>query len=233
MSILSRAVLAAALIAGTAFPAFAWSVLEGWRDPIGGRTHTAVGMTNDAGVSVVMFREEDQVVRAVFSLPPSSFDRLSRTGRVLALRADDQPSLDVIAVTTPDLILEEARSDTRNVRLVIWYSLSPAPTVGLFRELLDGDTLYARFFTDSGGTVDTSWPLEGARQAIADTLDVNVYASPEDIEWARLSGELMISAEQRCNRNTECSLALSPCIFMLKTRDDIDSFNQCVEGVIP
>lgn len=233
MSFLSRTVFAAAILAGTALPSFAWSVMEGWLDPIGGRTYTVAGATNDEGMSIVIFRDTDERVRALYSIPENSFDRLPNEGRVLAIRPGDHSVVEISAAYGVDGIVERARSDGRNVRASLWHGEGPSPTLGTLRNILDSDTLYARFFTDTGGSFDTSWSLDGAPEAIATALGISATASPDEVEWAAVQANLILSSVRRCGFNRDCISRMNACLDMLQSMADVEPFNRCVERVAP
>lgn len=233
MSILRRAALAALVTAASSLPAFAWEVMEDWRDPIGGRTYTAAGATNDAGMSIVIFRDMDEKVRAVYSIPESSFDRLPKEGRVLAIRPGQLSVVEIEAEIVDNGITEKARSDGRHVRDLLWHGSDPSPTRGTLRDILDSDTLFARFYTDTGGQVDTSWSLKDAPAAIANALDIEVAASPEDIAWSTMQADLLLSSTRRCERDVACMREMTKCMRMLESMADVDRFKRCVETVAP
>lgn len=233
MSILSRAMITGFLIASSSLPAFAWDVVQDWRDPIGGRTYTAAVTTNDAGMSVVIFRDIDEKVRAVYSLPESSFDRIPIEGLVLAIRPGENSVVQIEAETTNSGPVERARSDGRNIRASLWHGGEPSPTRGTLRNMLDSDTLFARFHTDTGGTIDTTWSLDGAAQVIASAVGIDVDATDEAIEWSNVQTDLLISSSNRCGRDFECQGEMTSCMEILKSIEDVARFNLCVETVAP
>lgn len=228
-----RVGVATILIIGSVNTTFAWSVIEDWRDPIGGRTYTVASEINDEGMSISIFRDSDERVRAVYSIPESSFDRLPREGRVLSLRPGQLAVTDIEAAIIGDGITQSARSEGRSIRAILWHGQDPSPTLGLLRDILDSDTLFARFYTDNGGTIDTSWSLEGAPEAIATAIGIKANARSEDIEWANLQTELIVSSTRRCEVGSGCLGKVIECVELLKTPEDVPAFNQCIERAAP
>jgi hypothetical protein len=233
MPILARAILAALFIATSSIPVFAWEVLEGWRDPIGGRTYTAASTTNDEGMSITIFRDVDERVLAVYSIPVSSFDRLPIEGRVLSIRPGNLDVVDITAAFEDVGPVRRARSDGRNIRNSMWHGQDPSPTFGTLRNILDSDILYARFHTDSGGMIETTWSLDGAPQVISTAIGINATAAPEAVEWSTLQAELLISSTRRCDQNVSCMRQMTDCMGLLRSMADVETFNRCVERVAP
>lgn len=219
----------AAILAGSAALAETWAVVEEWRDPIAGRTYTVATATNDEGMSIAIFRDTDKRVRAVYSIPVNIFDRLPIEGRVMSLRPGDLNVVEVEAAIIDRGVTEDARSDGRNVRDLLWHGQDPSPTRGTLRNILDSETLYARFYTDTGDTIDTSWSLSGAPEAISTAVGISAVAQPEAIEWSALQAELLISSVQRCERDIDCMGKVTLCMDLLKSAADADAFRQCVD----
>ena len=205
-----------------------WRVNPAWLDPFAGETVSAASVANEGGFEFVLFRSFDGRVRALYSLPRSSFDRLPVSGRVVMIRPGSERSVEIEATIGPDRWGGWTRSDGIAVRASMWHGGDPSPTTGTLRNILNSDTLYARFFTDDGRTIDTSWSLEGSHEAIAQALQIETSISEEEQEWASFVTDTLIAAGQRCGINTECTDALADCIDILVNDHDEEGFARCM-----
>lgn len=202
--------------------------MEGWRDPISGHKYTAASETNSEGFSIHIFRDTDGKVRALYSLPINTFDRMPTNGRVLAIRPGNFGPSEIEASDLNSDILEKAKSNGQSVRATLWHGQDPAPKRGTLRNMLDSDTLFARFYTDTGSTVDTEWSLKGAPGVIGKAAQFSATASPDDINWSNTQADLLISATNRCNGDIKCIKETASCMHFITESRDVDSFNQCV-----
>lgn len=218
------------IFASTAIAA-EWEIIGEWTDPFVGEETSAARVINEDGFTFMLFRSEDDRVRALYSLPTSTFDRLPQKGRVLMIRPGEHDSKEIEAEIVPDGIVERGRSDGIAVRDLIWHGQAPSPTRGTLRNILDSNRLYARFFLDDGRTVDTSWPLEGAHPALAEALKIEVAVDQADRDWADVVMNTLIARAQRCSANgpdRACVNAMDACGDILTEDRDKTGFEACM-----
>lgn len=235
---LRRLAIAFGIIAVWTIPASAegWKLDADWVDPFVG-DRVAIAITeNEDGFRFGLFRSEDGRVRALYGLPESSFDRLPTDGRVLMIRPGSNRSVEIEAETIQRGVTEQAKSNGMVIRGLIWHGQDPAPTTGTLRNLLDSDTMFARFFTETGQTIDTSWDMTGSHEPIAIALGISVSVDPAEQAWGALVTETLVGTMARCNANgpnAACTDRLNACINILVEHRDKARFDACmiVDGV--
>lgn len=213
----------------TASPAVAWEVQQKWTDPLSGRDYLVATETNAEGYSVRIFRDTDSKVRAVYSIPASSFDRVLKDGRVLAIRPGQNAVEEIEAAMVKDPIIEKAQSNGVDVRDLLWHGEGASPTNGTLRKILDSTTLYARFYTDTGTHLDTQWSLTGSPEAIALVLGIEIAVDPELQTWDKLQTELSISAVNQCDNDPGCVEKVLSCLDIISNGRDVEAFKACVK----
>lgn len=226
-----KSILTALLMIPISSAGFAWETIEDWLDPIGGHRYTAATTTNEDGFSLFIFRELDGKVRAVYSLPANTFDRMPYEGRVLAIRPDDFSASVLDASIVDSGVVEKARSNGQSVKDVLWHGEEPSPTRGTLRNILDSKVLFARFYTDMGSPLDTSWSLEGGPEAISRAANFEINADPDAVSWSNTQAELLIAATQRCGSNGECLKKTAACMQHITKNRDVEHYNSCLEEV--
>jgi len=215
-------------------PATAWEVQRDWTDPITGQPAVAAVTRNADNFRVSIYRDTDGRVAVVYSLPEQSFDRLPRVGRVVSVRPGDHRSVDMEATLAPTGTGRHIRSDGRNLRGVLWHGEGPSPTRGTLRNILDSTTLHARFYTDSGDRLDTSWSLEGAVPALTEALGIEKEADPELVARDQQRAQLFSSAARRCGANLRCIQGLPDCLdLLIEPAFDVPGFNACMARIAP
>lgn len=225
-----RQQLAVGLLVGLfALPAAAWEVIRDWRDPIGQRTHVAAGTTNSDGFSIYVFRDNDKKVYAVYSISRSSFEKLPIEGRVLMLRPGDNKVSEIKA----EILGDDAKSDGKAVRDVLWHGEEPSPTFGTLRDILDSNVLYARFYTDTGKELDTEWSLLGARDAISAAIGIVAEVDPRVQARAKAAADILGGGVLRCGIDFHCTDMVLRCSREFERHDDVERFRQCVERASP
>lgn len=208
-----------------------WEVVGEWTDPFVGDEISAARVTNEEGFTFMLFRSEDGRVRALYSLPSSTFDRLPQKGRVLMIRPGEHDSKEIEAEIVPDGIVEKGRSDGIAVRDLMWHGQELSPTRGTLRNILDSDRLHARFFLDDGRTVDTSWSLDGANPVVAEALEIEVAVDQAERDWAEVVTNTFIAQAQRCSangRDRSCINAMDACGDILTEDRDKPGFDACM-----
>jgi hypothetical protein len=109
-----------------------------------------------------------------------------------------------------------------------------SPVTGVLREMLDGVELRTRFATASGDEMETSFSLAGARELIAEALDISAVPSTRDVAQAEL---LKFRFDYRSNtcyllagrkRQKRCLETVRRCAE--RTHDSVLSMAECVEG---
>lgn len=210
-----------------------WEVQADWVDPFTGEQVSVARTKNSEGFTVSLFRSDDGRVRAIYALPISSFDRLPIEGRVLMIRPGTERSVEVRATLAPVQPGVWTRSNRVAVRDLIWHGQDPAPKNGTLRNLLDSDTLFARFFSEDGVAIDTSWTLDGSHQALAQALQIETVVSPVEQAWAKTVTETLIATRQRCEANgsyLDCWNSLEACSQILVDSRDMLSFESCMRS---
>lgn len=219
------------IINTVAVSADGWTLDNEWTDPFVGEQVPIAITTNEDGYSFGLFRSEDGRVRAIYSLPESTFDRVPTDGRVLMIRPGSNRSSEIVAEVVQRGVTEDAKSNGIVVRDLIWHGQDPSPTTGTLRNLLDSETLFARFFTETGDTIDTSWNMAGSHPIIEQALEISVKISAGEQAWAALVTETLIGTMNRCNANglnPECSNLLDACMDVLVVDKDKSGFDACL-----
>lgn len=208
-----------------------WTLDNEWTDPFMGEKVPIAITTNEDGYSFGLFRSLDGRVRAIYSLPESTFDRVPTDGRVLMIRPGSNRSIEIEAEVVQRGVGEDAKSNGIVIRDLIWHGQDPSPATGTLRNLLDSDALFARFFTETGDTIDTSWNMAGSHPIIEQALGISAGISAEEQAWAALVTETLIGTMNRCNAsgpNPECSNLLDACIDVLVVGKDKAKFDACL-----
>lgn len=213
--------------------ALAWDVVEGWNDPINGRNYTVAAETNAGGFSIHIFRDTDKKVYVVYSIPTSSFDRMPTEGRVLAIRPDNNDVREVKATIVAGAFGDFTQSNGIDVRDKLWHGEGESPTKGTLRDILDSETLHARFYTDTGSFIETEWSLTGAPEAISSAIGISVAADPAAQAWDKQQTELLINATNRCGADGTCLGRILPCFDLLTDVTKVEVFNACVKTAAP
>lgn len=218
------------LSGNTTVSAEGWQLNADWVDPFVGEQIPIAFTTNDDGFSFGLFRSEDGRVRAIYSLPESTFDRIPKGGRVLMIRPGSNRSIEIEAEIVQNSITERAKSNGISVRSLIWHGEGSSPAVGTLRNVLDSEEMFARFFTETGPTIDTSWSMDGAHVVIEQALGISSVVSANEQEWAILEMEAITSTMNRCfadGRKLECSNSLDACIELLVIDRNVEGFGVC------
>lgn len=208
-----------------------WTLDSEWTDPFMGEQVPIATTTNEDGYSFGLFRSLDGRVRAIYSLPESTFDRVPTDGRVLMIRPGSNRSIEIEAEIVQRGVGEGAKSNGIMIRDLIWHGQDPSPATGTLRNLLDSDTLFARFFTETDDTIDTSWDMAGSHPIIEQALGISVRISAEEQAWAELVTETLIGTMNRCSANgpnLECSNLLNACIDLLMVDKKKAEFDACL-----
>lgn len=208
-----------------------WVLNERWSDPFSGEVVTAARTENKDGFGIAIFRSADDRVRAVFSLPNSSFDRLPLEGRVLLIRPDNFESREIEVKPRHLDVYRDATSNGMAVRNLLWHGEGSSPTRGTFRDMLDSTTLFGRFLTDEGLKIDTSWDLSGSRPILEAALSITASVDAEAQEWDNLVAETLINSSNRCTDghvDVACLDAVSFCANYLITDKDLSGYKSCL-----
>lgn len=75
------------------------------------------------------------------------------------------------------------RATSSEVTFSCWLGLKDqlSPTRGPLRQIMDGEELLVRFYLSEGGSDEAVFPLEGAREVIAQTLGITEQPSDKDL----------------------------------------------------
>lgn len=167
---------------------------------------------NDDGIELSIFRNDDNSVQMALSLPKSSFEQFKNSGTVGVFRIDDGEAIDIVS--------KDATVYGRTVETRLWHGEDPTPLGGTLRDVLEGDTIFVRLYVESGAYLETSFPLDGAREAIAASIGVNPDVNSEEAK-AAIKKNIEVSRSMiLCMKSYSydtCRIFLAYCEHRLKT----------------
>lgn len=230
------AVLCGLLISAPAF-ADGWSVNPEFRDVRTKDDVVAATASNPAGYRIAIFRNQDKRVRMFLELPKNSFDRLSTSGRVAAIRPD-QKTVKFVENAPSMAGLEQPYLHNNSITSLLWHGSDPAPLNGTLRDILDSSKITVRIFTDMGTTVDTEFDLAGAAPTIAKALGIPAGLDSETSKNAATAAQLIVDASQRCYHPSvpsanasACMSAVVACAGKDQSNVDIPVFRACLAKI--
>ncbi len=158
-------------------------------------------VTNDAGHSFSIYRVPSGQAWANFSLSDQTLDQISPKG-LLMYRIDKHEPVDLAqgaALARYGVKLHEW--EPRWVNFLFWHGREEQGR-GQLVALMEGTTLLIRYRLATGGYKETSFPLSGARQAIAWALQIS--EAPDYAKEAHNAGveKALADARATCPRSS-------------------------------
>ena len=163
---------------------------------------TAV-VTNEDGHSLSVYRGPGEAAWVLFSLGKSSFDTLAPR-RAPIYRVDKNEPHDLErarTITARGIGLSLYAWEPRWVNFFIWHGKEAEGRAGALRELMSGQTVVFRYTLGSGGYKETTFPLLGAAQAIADALGITAATNPDLEAAATAYRSAIVGATARCQQD--------------------------------
>jgi hypothetical protein len=183
-------------------------------DPDTGDALDAVIGLNERGHSLMLARDPNGGVRAIFKLPVGDGDFL------------DQAQPPRISIDGgPQRQVPLAGTGLTWAAFPVWNGSGEALT-GLLRELMQGESLELTYFLHGGGYKETSFSLDGARNTIAEAFGLRAEVSEEEIrEAVALEQALLVEAE-RCGaekgkKRDRCLDALRACVAEAENANEL------------
>lgn len=208
-----------------------WLSVHNWPVPPSDHRTTIAISQNPDGFVAGFYRDVDRRVRIYFALPEESPERLISAGLVVVYRGNEGRGSDI---KLPDTLnpRETGFTDGRTVTGSIWHGDGPTAYAGTFRDILNSQTLCARFVTFSGQQ-DACWDLSDLHSAIEDALQITATVSPEDQAWHELRAAVAISGMNRCTptNHLSCTPIFDHCFARFERHKDVARFNDCMAVV--
>jgi hypothetical protein len=174
-------------------------------DPDTGDALDAVIGLNERGHSLMLTRDPNGGVRAIFKLPVGDGDFL------------DQAQPPRVSIDGgPQRQVPPAGAGLTWAAFPVWNGSGEALT-GLLRELMQGETIEVTYFLNGGGYKETSFSLDGARDTIAEAFGLRAEVSAEEIREAVALEEALLVEAERCGaekgkKRERCLDALRACV---------------------
>lgn len=225
-----RLFLSAFLVAVPSASAVAdeWLSVHNWPVPPSDHRTTIAISQNPDGFVAGFYRDVDRRVRIYFALPEESPERLISAGLVALYRGNEGRGSDI---KLPDTLnpRETGFTDGQTVTGSIWHGDGPTAYAGTFRDILNSQTLCARFVTFMGQQ-DACWDLSGLHNAVEDALQISATVSPEDQAWHELRAAVAISGMNRCTpaNHLSCTPIFDHCFSRFEQQKDVAMFNDCM-----
>ena len=228
-----RLLLSAFLVAAPAASAVAdeWLSVHNWPVPTSNHRTTIAISQNAEGFVAGFYRDVDRRVRIYFALPEESPERLISAGLVVLYRGSEGSGSEI---KLPDTLnpRETGFTDGRTVTGSIWHGDGPTAFAGTFRDILNSQTLCARFVTFSAQQ-DACWDLSGLHTAVEDALQITATVSPEEQAWHELRIAVSIAGMKKCtpSNNSSCIPIFKHCFARFDQHKDVAMFNDCMAVV--
>lgn len=208
-----------------------WLSVHNWPVPPSDHRTTIAISQNADGFVAGFYRDVDRRVRIYFALPEESPERLISAGLVVVYRGNEGRGSDI---KLPDTLnpRETGFTDGQTVTGSIWHGDGPTAYAGTFRDILNSQTLCARFVTFSGQQ-DACWDLSGLHNAVEDALQISATVSPEDQAWHELRIAVSIAGMNKCtpSNNSTCIPIFKHCFGDFDQHKDVALFNDCMAVV--
>lgn len=187
-----------------------------------------------------------------FRVPSSESGSLATDKRLTVLVDSNQP-LAILSWQGPQKSVEDgddfmefrrrasgvvplAQRSTDGASFWCWRALKgqASPASGLLRQILDGDELTVTLDLGEAGTREVEFSLDGAREAISDTLGISPQPAANDIAQEELLAFRVNYRSTTCyllqskKGRKRCLEAVNRCA--LQTHDSVLSMTECVEG---
>lgn len=205
-----------------------WLSVHNWPIPPSEHRTTIAISQNPDGFVAGFYRDVERRVHIYFALPEGSPERLISAGLVVLYRGNVGRGSDI---KLPDTLnpRETGFTDGRTVTDSIWHGDGPTAYAGTFRDILNSQTLCARFVTFSGQQ-DACWDLSGLHRAVEDALQITATVSPEDQAWHELRAAVAISGMNRCTpaNHLSCTPIFDHCFESFEQHKDVALFNDCM-----
>lgn len=208
-----------------------WLSVHNWPVPPSDHRTTIAISQNPDGFIAGFYRDADRRVRIYFALPEESPERLKSAALVVVYRGNEGRGSDI---KLPDTLnpRETGFTDGQTVTGSIWHGDGPTAYAGTFRDILNSQTLCARFVT-FGGQQDACWDLSGLHNAVEDALHISASVSPEDQAWHELRIAVSIAGMKKCtpSNNSSCIPVFKHCFGDFDHHKDVALFNDCMAVV--
>lgn len=208
-----------------------WLSVHNWPIPPSEHRTTIAISQNADGFVAGFFRDANSRVHIYFALPEDSSERLISAGLVALYRGNVGRGSDI---KLPDSLnqRETGFTDGQAVTDSIWHGDGPTAFAGTFRDILNSQTLCARFVTFNGQQ-DACWDLSNLHSAVEDALQITATVSPEDQAWHELRIAVAISGMNRCTpaNYLSCTPIFDHCFARFEQHRDVALFNNCMAVV--
>ncbi|MEL6563466.1 MAG: hypothetical protein AAFQ59_03400 [Pseudomonadota bacterium] len=215
------------LIAG---PASAeWTFVDTWSDPIDGYETKVARHVNADGFGLHLYRSPVGRVMALYTLPEDA-GAFPVEGPVAVVTPDGFKPKEIVAQTEQGRIVEYARSTGRALRDRLWHGEGQVP-VGTLADILDAPAIGLTVTLATGETVDTRWPMQGAKLPIAQALGLNIEGIPAGAAWEDAASQAMLAAMTACQfpkLDMACVQQVTACSPQISDARDIDGFEACL-----
>jgi hypothetical protein len=228
-----------------------WEVSTRVDDTSGAETKAAV-VLNASGYRLRVERTSNGSARCSFRLPDGSSGGLD--GKALpTIVVDAFPPQSIVRWQASEIdarevgdFMEVGRrgigavpllgASARSVSFLCWKKLKDqaSPTTGALRQLLDGSELTVEFQLSGGNPEGATFPLDGARAAIAEALGISADPSDRDLAQDQLLQFRVRYRRTTCyllqgrKRQRRCIETVREC--SLQSHDSVLSMLGCIEG---
>lgn len=172
----SDALVPTLLLLGANIAAFgspnAWSV-DRHVDSMTDRLVKKAVVRNPEGHELQIYREQEHGrVYGTFRISDDSSDILDPEELPIYRVDKREPERIVGRAFEESTDIPSARAKPKWVHFLLWHGEGRTAVAGTLRDLMDGDQVVFRYFLFTGGYKETRFSLEGAKEAIAEALDI-------------------------------------------------------------
>lgn len=216
-------------------PAIAGWTLESTKDSMTDRTKKEASVQNEAGHRFTVYRGPNEAAWATFSVATSSGDTIAPR-RAPMLRVDSFAPHDLETsrtVTESNVGVRLYVWEPSFINFLVWHGKASEGRSTLLNELMSGNKVVFRYFLGTGGYKETTFSLDGAGSAIAESLGISLQADPEKEAAIQAMRGAQAIAHRGCLQQGQRAVDLKVCLDKVdvcrrQANGDVPTFEACL-----